>query len=73
MIIEQDLMRLLINRGVLTHGRGLTSSTLTRLVLAQPAYVAVCSAVEKLCGISMNTSDQHVELRESCKSEVITT
>ena len=65
MIIEEDLMRLLKSRGGLTHGSGLISSTLARFVLAQPASVAVCSAVEKLCGISMDTSDQHVELRES--------
>ena len=65
MIIEQDLMRLLKGRDGLTHGRGLISSTLARFVLAQPASVAVCSAVEKLCGISMDTSGQHVELRES--------
>ena len=55
---------MLKSRGGLIHGRGLTSSTLARFVLAQPASVAVCSAVEKLCGISMDTSDQHVELRE---------
>ncbi|XP_064093841.1 uncharacterized protein LOC135206352 [Macrobrachium nipponense] len=51
--------------GGLTHGRGITESTLAQWIKAMPASTQVCDAVEKFTGVSSATTEQHVELRES--------
>lgn len=68
MIIEQVLMRSMKVEGGLTHGRGLTESSISRWVNTIPVTIHVISAVEKLTGISSVYSNQHVELRESRKN-----
>lgn len=68
MIIEQFLMRSMKSTGGLTHGRGLSSPTLSKWIKAMPATVKVVDAVEKMAGVYSATISQHVELRESRKS-----
>lgn len=67
--IEQYLMRMLKTSGGMTHGRGITDSTLTKWVHALPHCVPVCDALEKFTGVHSATSEQHKDLRSStqCK------
>ena len=57
--IEQFLMRMLKTSGGMTHGRGITDSTLTKWVHALPYCVPVCDALEKFTGVHSTTSEQH--------------
>ncbi|MES9880176.1 MAG: hypothetical protein ABW185_04765 [Sedimenticola sp.] len=61
--IEQVLMRMLKTRGGLNHGRGITSSTQSKMVHVMPQTVPVCESLENFCGIETQTSDQHSDLR----------
>lgn len=45
--IEQFLMRMLKTSGGMTHGRGITDSTLTKWVHALPHCLPLCDALEK--------------------------
>ena len=47
MIIEQYLMKGFKSSGGLTHGRGITESTLAQWIKAMPASTQACDAVEK--------------------------
>lgn len=64
MLIEQDLMRILKIEGGMI-GRNITDSTLARWILAMPYTNDVCKEVEKFCGITFSTSEQHVDARDS--------
>ena len=64
--IEQYLMRMLKTSGGMTHGRGITDSTLTKWVHAQ--CVPVCDALEKFTGVHSDTSEQHKHLRSSTQA-----
>ncbi|KAJ8881673.1 hypothetical protein PR048_018159 [Dryococelus australis] len=68
MVIEQYLMRLLKVQGGLMHGHGISTSQLAYFVLAFPACLKVCEAMERLTGVYMNSTEQHVKLRDSCRS-----
>ncbi|XP_063235988.1 uncharacterized protein LOC134538524 [Bacillus rossius redtenbacheri] len=68
MCIEQCLMRPMKAVGGLTHGRGITDSTLSKWILGTPFYLKVHEAVEEFLGTSISYSEQHVELRESRKT-----
>ena len=61
--IEQVLMRMLKTRGGLKQGRGITSSTQSKIVNVLPKTVPVCESLEDFCGIHSQTSDQHTDLR----------
>ena len=63
--IEQFLMRMLKAGGGMTHGRGITDSTLTKWVHAMPHCLPVCNALEKFAGVHACTSEQHRDLRQS--------
>ena len=63
--IEQFLMRMLKTSGGMTHGRGITDSTLTKWVHALPLCVLLCDFLEKFTGIHTTTSEQHRDLRQS--------
>ena len=59
-------MRMLKTSGGMTHGRGITDSTLTKWVHAQ--CVPVCDALEKFTGVHSDTSEQHKHLRSSTQA-----
>ncbi|KAB0797138.1 hypothetical protein PPYR_08132 [Photinus pyralis] len=65
MIIEQELMRRMKTSGGLTHGRGITDSTLSRWISGMPQCLQVSEALENFSGVITLTSEQHVELRSS--------
>ena len=67
--IEQFLMRMLKTSGGMTHGRGITDSTLTKWVHALPYCVPVCDALEKFTGVHSATSEQHKDLRSSTQAK----
>ncbi|KAJ8889237.1 hypothetical protein PR048_008735 [Dryococelus australis] len=58
MAIEPCLMRSMNAQGELTHGRGISNTCLK-----------VCEAMERLTGVSINSTEQHVELRDSHKRD----
>ena len=66
--IEQFLMRMLKTSGEMTHGRGITDSTLTKWVHALPRCVPICDALEQFTGVHSSTSEQHKDLRPSSQS-----
>ncbi|KAJ8876185.1 hypothetical protein PR048_024094 [Dryococelus australis] len=68
MAIEQCLMRLLKIQGGLTNGCGISNSQLAYFVLAFPACIKVCEAMERLIGVSMNSTEHYVELGDSRQS-----
>lgn len=65
MIIEQELMRRMKTSGGLTHGRGITDSTLSRWISGMPQCLQVSEALENFSGVITVASEQHVELRSS--------
>ena len=58
-------MRLLKTSGGMTHGRGITDSSLMKWVHASPHTIPICDALEKFTGTHATTSDQHKDLRVS--------
>ena len=67
--IEQFLMRMLKTSGGMTHGRGISDSTLTKWVHALPHCVPLCDALEKFTGVHTVTSEQHKDLRTSTQAK----
>lgn len=65
MTIEQTLMRTMKTSGGLTQGRGITDSVITLWTLGMVYLHNVCDEVEKFCGISLETTEQHVDMRNS--------
>ena len=65
MTIEQVLMRAMKTPDGVTRGRGLSGSSLSRWVLGTPAAVLISQAVESFSGVTAQSSEQHVQLRES--------
>ena len=65
--IEQFLMRQLKSSGGITHGRGITESTLTKWVHALPRCVPICNALERYTSVHSGTSEQHKDLRPASK------
>ena len=58
-------MRLLKTSGGMTHGRGITDSSLMKWVHALPHTIPICDALDKFTGTHATTSDQHKDLRAS--------
>src|SRR5436190_19326000 len=65
MTIEQTLMRTMKSIGGLTHGRGISNSVLTMWTLGMVYLHNVCDEIEKFCGISIETTEQHVDMRST--------
>lgn len=65
MTIEQTLMRTMKSFDGLTQGRGITDSVITLWTLGMVYLHNVCDEVEKFCGISLETVEQHVDMRTS--------
>lgn len=61
MVIEQSLMRPMKSIGGLTHGRGITQNTLLRWTSSIPLCTEITRAIERFCGKSLKTSEQHTE------------
>ena len=66
--INQFLMRMMITSGGMTHGQGITDSTLTQWVHALPRCVPICDALEQFTGVHTATSEQHKDRRPSTQS-----
>ena len=60
---NQVLMRMLKSRGGLAHGRGVTTSTQSKMVHIIPQTVPICDSVEVFSGVHSNATDQHKDLR----------
>lgn len=58
-------MRTMKTSGGLTQGRGITDSVITLWILGMVYLHNVCDEVEKFCGISLETTEQHVDMRNS--------
>ena len=65
MTIEQILMRNLKVSGGLTHGRGLTESTLGLWTSIFPFSIKIKESIEDFAGVRSYSSEQHVEIRDS--------
>ena len=63
--IEQFLMRMFQTAGGMTHGRGITESTLSKWVHAMPRCIPICNALEDFTAVHTSTSEQHKDLRAS--------
>ena len=63
--IEQDLMRLLKTAGGMSHGRGITDSSLSKWVHSLPYCIPICDALETFTGVHTLASEQHKDLRIS--------
>jgi len=68
-IIEQNLMRLLKSCGGMTHGRGITPSSLTKWIHALPKCVPICQSLENFANVHSETSEQHKDLRSSSEMQ----
>ena len=49
----------------MTHGRGITESTLSKWVHAMPRCIPICNALEDFTAVHTSTSEQHKDLRAS--------
>ena len=58
-------MHLLKTSGGMTHGRGITDSSLSKWVHALPHSIPICEAIEVFTNGHANKSDQHKDLRAS--------
>lgn len=63
LIIEQVLMRSMKSQGGLTHGRGISSSVLSRWTGGVVLMLNICESLETFWDISCTTSEQHVNMR----------
>lgn len=61
--IEQVLMRSMKSQGGLTHGRGISSSVLSRWTGGMVFMLNICESLETFWDISCTTSEQHVDMR----------
>ena len=58
-------MCLLKTSGWMTHGRGITDSSLSKWVHGLPHSIPICESLEAFTNVHTNTSDQHKDLRAS--------
>lgn len=65
MLIEQFLMKNMKLQGGLTHGRGVGEGVLTRWTMGVTSVLHVSEQIETFCGVSLNSSVQHVEFKDS--------
>ena len=63
--IKQYLMRILKTSGGMTHGRGITDSSLTKWVHTHPRCIPICDAFENFTGVHSEPSEQHKDIRTS--------
>ncbi|KAJ8890170.1 hypothetical protein PR048_009677 [Dryococelus australis] len=59
------LYAILKSQGGLTHGRGITVSTLAHYISSFPGCLKMCNIMVKFCEMRSQTTEQHVDLRDS--------
>lgn len=64
-IIEQSLMKSMKTNGGIARGRSTQESVLSKWVYGMHAMNSVCEELEDLCNIKLDTTDQHVDARDS--------
>ena len=69
LVIEQTLMRSIKSRGDLTRGRGMDESVRHMWVLSLNHCAAIHGAMMQLSGLSLKSSEQHVELGSTRMSQ----
>ncbi|GBN98906.1 hypothetical protein AVEN_114373-1 [Araneus ventricosus] len=63
--VEQPLLKNMNIFGDLTHGRGVSDSGLAMWKQGMTALQHNCDGIEQLCGIDLNSSDQHLKISDS--------
>ena len=63
--IEQVMMRSIKSRGGLTRGRGITESVRLQWIYSMHKYAGIHDAMTQLTNLTLNASEQHVELGPS--------
>ena len=61
-------MRMLKTSVKITHGGGITDSTLTKLVHALPRCIPICDSLEQFTAVHNGTSEQHRDLRQNIQA-----
>jgi len=56
--IEQFLMRMFKTAGCMTCGRGITDSSISKMVHAMPRCIPICNALEDFTAVHTSTSEQ---------------
>ena len=71
LVIEQTLKRSIKSRVGLTRGRGINESVRHLWVLSLNAVASINHATTDLCGLAVNSSQQHVDLGQTrrCKNQ----
>lgn len=64
MTIEQDFMKMVKVGGGLVN-RGFNTGATTKFIASLPFMVDICSEMQKFCDVQFNSSDQHVDVRDS--------
>ncbi|GFY50124.1 uncharacterized protein TNIN_488681 [Trichonephila inaurata madagascariensis] len=65
MVIEQTLMKSMKTEGGVSHGRSTQESVLCKWVFAMYAINTICDEMEKSCTIFLDSTEQHVDDRDS--------
>ena len=65
LVSAQMLMRPMKVSGGLTHGRGITESTLCKWIPSTIVLIEVTDGMEQFCNITYATSDQHIDASNS--------
>lgn len=65
MTIEQVLIKSMKSSGGLTHERGITDTLIAKWILSTLVMTEICNEMEKFCNVSLETSEQHVDARNS--------
>jgi len=65
MIIEQSLMKSMKTKGGVARGRSMQESVLSKWIYGMHAMNGVCEGIEKLCNVNLDTTDQHIDARDS--------
>lgn len=65
MVIEQSLMKSMKTEGGVSRGRSTKESVLCKWVYAMYATNTICEEMEKFCNISLESTEQHVDSRDS--------
>ena len=62
LVIEQVLMRSIKTDGGLTRGKGITENQRLVWVMSRPACASTNEAMQKLSGVTYETSEQHKDM-----------
>ncbi|GFY41261.1 uncharacterized protein TNIN_343801 [Trichonephila inaurata madagascariensis] len=65
MVIEQSLMKFMKTEGGVSRGRSTQESVLCKWVFAVYVTNTICDEMEKFCTISLDSTEQHIDARDS--------